>query len=77
MDRSIVNDPSKWKKILISVLSWYMASKTIEQLKSIAIDLQEIRWTSSDAIKMGNSLIFYSGSTDKHEFISNFAVKKA
>lgn len=67
----------------LNVLSWYRpgaAQKTIEQLEKIGMNItaiQEIRWTDSGHQKIGESVVFYSGSQNqRHEFGTGFVVRE-
>ena len=63
-----------------NVLSWFrpgIATHAIKQLQKYKMDItaiQEMRWTGSGSIQMENSLVFWSGEEERHEFGCGFVV---
>ncbi|XP_060530071.1 craniofacial development protein 2-like [Cylas formicarius] len=65
-----------------NVLSWFrpgIATRAIDQLERYRMDItaiQEIRWLGTGSVQMQNSLVFWSGSENIHEFGCGFVVSK-
>lgn len=65
-----------------NVLSWHRPGAsliTVQSLEKYNMDitaLQEIRWLGSGNTIVGNFVIFYSGTEDRHELGTGFVIKK-